>query len=55
MPAFNECVDQFLARLKPLADGETQVQMKLEFTDLTLDVISKVVYTCHITGVKDGE
>ena len=45
VPSFNECVDRFLARLRPLADGKTQVPMKIEFTDLTLDVISKVGYT----------
>ena len=42
IPSFNECVDQFLERLRPLADGKTQVPMKEEFSTLTLNVISKV-------------
>ena len=42
IPSFNECVDQFLERLRPLADGETQVPMKEEFAILTLSIISKV-------------
>ena len=42
IPSFNECVDQFLERLRPLADGKTQVPMKDEFATLTLSIISKV-------------
>lgn len=42
VPSFNECVDQFLERLRPLADCRTQVSMIQQFSELTLDVISKV-------------
>ena len=42
VPVFNECVDQFLKKLRPLADGQTQVPMKDEFSSLTLHIISKV-------------
>ena len=42
VPAFNECVDWFLERLKPLADGKTQVPMGEEFANLTLNIISRV-------------
>lgn len=42
IPSFNECVDQFLERLRPLADGRTQVPMKEELATLTLSIISKV-------------
>ena len=40
---FNECVNTFLERLKPLADGKTEVSMKEAFHDVSLDVISKVL------------
>ena len=42
IPSFNKCVDQFLEKLKPLADGKTQVPMVEEFATLTLDIICKV-------------
>jgi len=42
VPSFNECVDRFLERLRPLADGKTEVPMMEEFATLTLDVICKV-------------
>lgn len=42
VPSFNECVDQFLARLRPLADGKTQVSMSDHFANLALEVIGKV-------------
>ena len=42
VPSFNECVDMFLERLRPLADGKTEVPMKEEFASLTLNIISKV-------------
>ena len=35
-------MDQFLERLRPLADGRTQVPMKEELATLTLSIISKV-------------
>ena len=48
IPIFNECVDQFLERLRPLADGKTQVPMKEEFAAVTMDVICKVpTYMVH--------
>ena len=39
---FNECVDTFLERLRPHADGKTEVSMKEAFHEATLDAISKV-------------
>ena len=42
LPIFNECVDTFLERLRPHADGKTEVSMKEAFHKATLDVISKV-------------
>ena len=42
MEPFNEVVDKFLDKLKPLADGATAVPMKTKFSELTLKVISKV-------------
>ena len=41
---FNECVNTFLERLKPLADGKTEVPMKEAFHNMALDVISKVYH-----------
>ena len=38
----NVCVDAFLDKLKPLADGTTTVQMKLHLEDFLTEVISKV-------------
>ena len=54
IPIFNECVDQFLERLRPLADGKTQVPMKEEFAAVTMDIICKVpTYMVHrITSPK---
>ena len=41
-------MDQFLERLRPLADGKTQVPMKEEFAVVTMDVICKVpTYMVH--------
>ena len=42
-PMFGECVDMFLDKLKPLADGRTQVPMKKHIHNAALDVISKVL------------
>ena len=42
LPVFNECVDTFLERLRPHADGKTEVSMKEAFHKATLDAISKV-------------
>ena len=39
---FNESVDKFLDKLRPLADGKSAVPMKSHLAGLTLDVISKV-------------
>eukprot|EP00731_Ephydatia_muelleri_P008176 Em0004g514a len=43
-PMFGECVDKFLDKLKPLADGRTQVPMKKHIHNAALDVISKVAF-----------
>ena len=42
-PMFGECVDKFLDKLRPLADGRTQVPMKKHIHNAALDVISKVL------------
>ena len=39
---FNKETHKFIEQLKPLADGMTQVPMKLHFGDFVLSVISKV-------------
>ena len=39
---FNEIVVKFLEQIKPLADGKTEVLMKVHFGEMTLNVISKV-------------
>eukprot|EP00731_Ephydatia_muelleri_P028769 Em0020g413a len=41
---FNECGDAFLERLKPHADGKTEVSMKEAFHETALDVISKLLH-----------
>ena len=43
IPKFNECVDTFVEKLRPLADGKTEVPMKEAFHEAALDVISKVI------------
>lgn len=40
----NVCVDAFLDKLKPLADGTTTVQMKLQLEEFSTEVISKGVF-----------
>ena len=42
LPKFNECFDALLEKLRPLADGRTEVPMKEVFHEAALDVISKV-------------
>ena len=42
VPSFNSCVDVMINKLKPLADGKTEVPMKDILSNTTLDVISKV-------------
>ena len=54
VPVFNECVDQFLERLRPLADGKTQVSMKEQFDILTLDVISKVLLSAWTSTIMNN-
>ena len=52
VPSFNECVDQFLEKLRSMADGKSKVPMKEHISDLTNDVISKVITgmcTCLMT------
>ena len=39
---FNEITNEFLEKLKPLADGDTKVPMKVHLGEFSLDVISKV-------------
>ena len=38
----NKCVDNFLDKLEPFADGRAQIPLRDEFALLTLNVISKV-------------
>ena len=52
LPVFNECVDAFLERLRPHADGKTEVSMKEAFHEAALDVISKVQ---AITVISDNK
>ena len=40
---FNECCNVFLDRLRPLADGKRDVDMKEAFHEVALDIISKVI------------
>ena len=44
---FNEETNKFIEQLKPLADGATEVPMKLHFGDFVLNVISKVIKINH--------
>ena len=39
---FNEIANRFIDNLDPLADGRTDVPMKIKFGEFTLEVISKV-------------
>ena len=39
---FNEIANRFIGNLDPLADGRTDVPMKIKFGEFTLEVISKV-------------
>ena len=50
LPIFNKCVNTFLEKLRPLADGKTEVPMKEAFHEVALDVISKVRWSffCHL-------
>ena len=41
-PKFCECADAFMERLKPLADGKTQVAMKKEIYRYSMDFVSQV-------------
>ncbi len=42
LPAFNDCVNLFIEKLRPSADGVTPVLMKQHLSEVTMDVISKV-------------
>ncbi|KAL5496599.1 hypothetical protein EMCRGX_G012912 [Ephydatia muelleri] len=53
-PMFGECVDMFLDKLKPLADGRTQVPMKKHIHNAALDVISKVAFSSDFTSEWKG-
>ena len=46
IPSFNECVDIFIGKLQENADGKQQVSMKEAFSELTLDVVGKVMCYC---------
>ena len=39
---FSEIVSKFIDQLKPLADGKSEIPMKVKFGEFTLDVISQV-------------
>ena len=39
---FNECANQFVERLRPLADGRTELLLRDEIAMETLNVIAKV-------------
>ena len=43
LPTMNACCENFLRRLKDLADGRTEVAMADEFLVVTLDTIVKVI------------
>ena len=43
MQSFNSIVDDFLDKLKPLADGKTEVPMADHVKEFTLDVVNKVM------------
>ena len=45
VPSFNECVDVFLDKIRPMADGSTPVPIRQHLTECTLYVISKVGLT----------
>eukprot|EP00731_Ephydatia_muelleri_P028736 Em0020g380a len=55
LPVFNECVDTFLERLRPHADGKTEVSMKEAFHEATLDVISKVAFSSDFSKTWDSK
>ncbi|KAL5473710.1 hypothetical protein EMCRGX_G028238 [Ephydatia muelleri] len=55
LPIFNECVDTFLERLRPHADGKTEVSMKEAFHKATLDVISKVAFSSDFSKTWDSK
>ncbi len=42
VPSFNSLVDDFLEKLKPLADGKTVVPLKDHIQSFVLEVVSKV-------------
>lgn len=51
LPAFNSCIDLYIEKLKPFADGVTPVPMKQHLAEVTLDVISKVL---TISAIENG-
>lgn len=42
VPSFVKCADSLIEKLQKSADGKTPVPMKLELSNVTLDIISKV-------------
>ncbi|KAL5473734.1 hypothetical protein EMCRGX_G028268 [Ephydatia muelleri] len=48
---FNECGDTFLERLRPHADGKTEVSMKEAFHEATLDAISKAAFSLDFNNL----
>ena len=42
VPLFNVCVDQFVEKLRGVANGKTEVPMRTQFSAVTLHIIGKV-------------
>ncbi len=42
LPTFNDCVNLFIEKLRPSADGVTPVLMKEHINEITLNVVGKV-------------
>lgn len=49
---FNAIADRFIENLVPLADGKTDVPMKIKFGEFTLEVISKVYNTVVLCNIE---
>lgn len=57
-PKFVDSVEDFIKRLKPLADGKTQVSLRKQMYAASMDVVSKVsIYSlswCNHTHTRRG-
>jgi hypothetical protein len=42
VPLFNGCVDQYVEKLRGVANGKTEVPMMMQFSAITLNIIGKV-------------